>query len=563
MERSPSPHRAKSSGAPMPELAQREKVRRCGVRDPWPRMMNAGRKRPGTRAQTSTLVHLGLPCLLVSVMYWLFQGPLHEVVRRVLCLFGLHSSLRAPPIHTRHSALREMDGLQADGPLSTDARLPLNHRSRMSHYTDEPRFTIEQIDLLQRLRHTGMTKREILHALDTLDRLDREHGEKFGHRNAYAGPGAAGGTAAGNTTSSTTSSSSSSNNAVASSSTATTATQTQFFGGLSPSPSNGYDPSPPPNASTVAAATATQNGRDALSAVPNGKLSPPRFPSNSTPAPARPYTYEVAEEDLEIDDKVEELMRRDSNLIKEEIKAFLGNRRISQAVVAQVTGISQSRISHWLLQQGSDLSEQKKRAFYRWYQLEKTSPGATLAMRPAPLALEEMEWMQTPPPLSSAPGSFRLRRGSRFTWRKECLAVMESYFNENQYPDEAKREEIANACNAVIQKPGKKLTELERVTSLKVYNWFANRRKEIKRRANIATILESHGIDVQSPGGHSNSDDVDGNDYSEQDDSNSHGDHQDPITLAVEMAAVNHTILALARQGGPNSEIKTEVLDDD
>lgn len=25
---------------------------------------------------------------------------------------------------------------------------------------------------------------------------------------------------------------------------------------------------------------------------------------------------------------------------------------------------------------------------------------------------------------------------------------------ENQYPDEAKREEIANACNSVIQKPG-------------------------------------------------------------------------------------------------------------
>lgn len=67
---------------------------------------------------------------------------------------------------------------------------------------------------------------------------------------------------------------------------------------------------------------------------------------------------------------------------------------------------------------------------------------------------------------------------------------MESYFNENQYPDEAKREEIANACNAVIQKPGKKLSDLERVTSLKVYNWFANRRKEIKRRANIGNVSE-------------------------------------------------------------------------
>lgn len=40
-----------------------------------------------------------------------------------------------------------------------------------------------------------------------------------------------------------------------------------------------------------------------------------------------------------------------------------------------VPGISQSRISHWLLQHGSDLSEQKKRAFYRWYTLEKTTPG--------------------------------------------------------------------------------------------------------------------------------------------------------------------------------------------
>ncbi|XP_047195412.1 homeobox-containing protein 1-like [Hippoglossus stenolepis] len=65
---------------------------------------------------------------------------------------------------------------------------------------------------------------------------------------------------------------------------------------------------------------------------------------------------------------------------------------------------------------------------------------------------------------------------------------MESYFSDNQYPDEAKREDIATACNAVIHKPGKKLTDLERVTSLKVYNWFANRRKDIKRRANIGNV---------------------------------------------------------------------------
>uniref|UniRef100_A0AAY4A4B2 Homeobox-containing protein 1 n=1 Tax=Denticeps clupeoides TaxID=299321 RepID=A0AAY4A4B2_9TELE len=416
----------------------------------------------------------------------------------------------------------------------------------MSHYSDEPRFTIEQIDLLQRLRRTGMTKPEILHALDTLDRLDREHFEKFGRRPAYGGGGVAGGP-----------------NGTASNSTSMAASTTAYRGsGLSPSSTNNYDTSPPPPVTTpVVIPPQAHNGRDSLAVVPNGKFSPPRYAV--TNASGRSYGFEANDEDLDIEDKVEELMRRDSALIKEEIKAFLGNRRISQAVVAQVTGISQSRISHWLLQQGSDLSEQKKRAFYRWYQLEKTSPGATLAMRPTPLALEDIvEWRQTPPPMNSTPGSFRLRRGSRFTWRKECLAVMESYFNDNQYPDEAKREEIANACNAVIQKPGKKLSDLERVTSLKVYNWFANRRKEIKRRANIA-ILESHGIDVQSPGAHSNSDDIDGNDFAEQDDCTSHSDHQDPITLAVEMAAVNHSILALARQGVGSGDIKTEVLDDD
>lgn len=30
-----------------------------------------------------------------------------------------------------------------------------------------------------------------------------------------------------------------------------------------------------------------------------------------------------------------------------------------------------------------------------------------------------------------------------------------------------------------------------------------------------AAILETHGIDVQSPGGHSNSDEIDGNEFSE------------------------------------------------
>lgn len=41
------------------------------------------------------------------------------------------------------------------------------------------------------------------------------------------------------------------------------------------------------------------------------------------------------------------------------------------------TGISQSYISQWLLQQGLEMSDSKRRAFYRWYLLERNNPGET------------------------------------------------------------------------------------------------------------------------------------------------------------------------------------------
>lgn len=181
----------------------------------------------------------------------------------------------------------------------------------MSHYTDEPRFTIEQIDLLQRLRRSGMTKQEILHAIDTLDRLDREHVEKFGHRHGHSGNGP--GVVAGNGSNATTSSNScttSSNNLTASSSTTSTATQTGYRGnGLSPSPSNSYDTSPPPAVPTPmpVVVSMVQNGRDVLAAMPNGKLSPPRYAVST--ASTRAFGFEHADEEVDIDDKVEELMR--------------------------------------------------------------------------------------------------------------------------------------------------------------------------------------------------------------------------------------------------------------
>ncbi|XP_070995678.1 homeobox-containing protein 1-like isoform X2 [Oncorhynchus clarkii lewisi] len=367
-------------------------------------------------------------------------------------------------------------------PLPTGRLSPPLSDVRMECCEVEPRYTIEQIDLLQRLRLSGMTKPQIIQALASLERLDPDHRPPYCNDTHTANPTT-------NTTPTTASAAASSSSSSSSSlSLASVTTQTPGLDGASLSPSNSYETSPPP-------------------------LYPPAV------GVQRSFSYDImAEEDWDLEEKVEEYMRRDSNLVKEEIKTFLNNRRISQAIVGQVTGISQSYISQWLLQQGLEMSDSKRRSFYRWYLLEKNNPGATLSMRS--LVKEEPDWRTGVSPGERGGmvgGPLRLRRGSRFTWRKECQSIMESFFMENQYPDEAKREEIANACNSVIQKPGGKLSEFERVTALKVYNWFANRRKEMKRRANIeAAILESHGIEVRSPSCHSNGEEQEPHDYAEQ-----------------------------------------------
>ncbi|XP_047188059.1 homeobox-containing protein 1 isoform X3 [Scophthalmus maximus] len=378
--------------------------------------------------------------------------------------------------------------------------------ARMECCEAEPRYTIEQIDLLQRLRLSGMTKPQIIHALESLERLDPDH--RPSHCDSHPAPSNNTPAAAAPAPSSSSSSSSSSSLSLASAT-----TQTSGLDGAALSPSHSYEASPPP-------------------------LYPPSV------AVQRSFSYDMmGEEEWDLEEKVEEYMRRDSNLVKEEIKTFLNNRRISQAIVGQVTGISQSYISQWLLQQGLEMSDSKRRAFYRWYLLERNNPGATLSMRS--LVKEEPDWrtgIMSGDRAGIVAGPLRLRRGSRFTWRKECQSIMESFFIENQYPDEAKREEIAGACNSVIQKPGCKLSEFERVTALKVYNWFANRRKEMKRRANIeAAILESHGIEVPSPSCHSNGEEGEMQEFGDQEDTSSQRivDQHDPSSLATtEVAAL-------------------------
>ena len=101
-------------------------------------------------------------------------------------------------------------------------------------------------------------------------------------------------------------------------------------------------------------------------------------------------------------------------------------------------------------------------------------------------------------------------RRERFVFRPNHVAILEKYFNEDSYPSYEKREEIARTLNASTEaaselqhgatvhlnystafdlyvygifSAGKPLEEREIVTAQIISNWFANKRKEIKKIA--------------------------------------------------------------------------------
>lgn len=137
--------------------------------------------------------------------------------------------------------------------------------ARMECCDVEPRYTIEQIDLLQRLRLSGMTKPQIIQALDSLERLDSDHRSPTCCDNHPAPASVT------NAATAASSSSSSSSSSLTSATTQTPVIEASL------SPSNSYEASPPP-------------------------LYPPSGVQRS-------FSYDLPEEDWDLEEKVEEYMR--------------------------------------------------------------------------------------------------------------------------------------------------------------------------------------------------------------------------------------------------------------
>ncbi|XP_070556738.1 homeobox-containing protein 1-like [Ptychodera flava] len=340
----------------------------------------------------------------------------------------------------------------------------------------EPRYTMEQVYLLRRLRKSGMTKEEIIHALDTMERLDQEFDGRFGsvrsppvgnHGNMPKHPDNRNSVA--NQLNSTHGNMTSRSNSSVESQNQTLYIAVDTYAN---NPGLPQDSSP----SYRANSEGMNGAREATWSTIGGTGNR----DNSAPS---------AE-----DEEVTELIRKGTLAVKEEIKQFMADRKISQCYVSQKTGISQSYISLFLVQ-GIEMKSHTQRLLYQWYVHEKKG----IPFKPAMYMGSKSQSKSTPEDVElatnatpdkadkTAPPSTGKKR-ERFVWKDACIPILEKYFQQNQYPDDYEREVISDACNSVIQIPGYELPGDKLVTPVKVYNWFCNKRKDLKRRKHIAEM---------------------------------------------------------------------------
>ncbi|XP_066274803.1 homeobox-containing protein 1-like [Branchiostoma lanceolatum] len=407
----------------------------------------------------------------------------------------------------------------------------------------EPRFTLEQLDLLmrlrsilQRLQQTGLSQDSIFQALGTMQRIETVNTGIYGMSPQV--------------------------NHVTIQPQLTAGNPPQFIqtgqNNLFPATSivtvpqgvvlaNGTAPPPPPAAVVKvdsgggAAATGMLQAKDIL----------------NTDTSAEPIT----EEDLE--KQVEELLGKNIMDVKEEINKFLHVKGIPQGRLAQATGISSSYVSLFL-KQGLDMTAMKKRAIYTWFLRQKhRKPG------PLPNA-GGWKWQKKrsldDPDYDPAHSPGNQRRGSKFHWPPSAVMIVEKYFQQNPYPTEGERDEIANACNSVLQKPGEDLPAYKLVSPVRVQTWFINRRREAKIKqqqeqyaadnvtrqsprleGKATSFHEESDMDSESAESPSTGAAVSTGEQNQLP-ANRNSEDMDPARLEAELAAVNHSIMVLVNQ---------------
>ncbi|NXU50931.1 HNF1B factor, partial [Turnix velox] len=197
------------------------------------------------------------------------------------------------------------------------------------------------------------------------------------------------------------------------------------------------------------------------------------------------------------------------------IKGYMQQHNIPQREVVDVTGLNQSHLSQHL-NKGTPMKTQKRAALYTWYvrkqreilrqfnqtvqgcgnRTDKSSQDQLLFLFPE-FNQQNQGAAQLDDSCSETP-SKKMRR-NRFKWGPASQQILYQAYDRQKNPSKEEREALVEECNrAECLQRGVSPSKAHGlgsnlVTEVRVYNWFANRRKEEAFRQKLAMDAYSSG----------------------------------------------------------------------
>lgn len=198
------------------------------------------------------------------------------------------------------------------------------------------------------------------------------------------------------------------------------------------------------------------------------------------------------------------------------IKGYMQQHNIPQREVVDVTGLNQSHLSQHL-NKGTPMKTQKRAALYIWYLRKQQeilrqfnqAPGSGVQLtdkgtQDPIFFFPEFNTSQVSQSAEDAsePSNKKMRR-NRFKWGPASQQILYQAYERQKNPSKEEREALVEECNrAECLQRGVSPSKAQGlgsnlVTEVRVYNWFANRRKEEAFRQKLAMDAYStptHGL---------------------------------------------------------------------
>ncbi|XP_059193855.1 hepatocyte nuclear factor 1-alpha [Centropristis striata] len=186
------------------------------------------------------------------------------------------------------------------------------------------------------------------------------------------------------------------------------------------------------------------------------------------------------EETAKLRAEVDQLLQEDPWHVAKMVKSYMQQHNLPQREVVESTGLNQSHLSQHL-NKGTPMKNQKRAALYTWYVKKQCEISQQFTNAKHGLASAEEQGEET-----------KKGRRNRFKWGPASLQILFHAYDRQKNPSKEEREGLVEDCNrAECHQRGVSPSQLaglgsNLVTEVRVYNWFANRRKEEAFRHKLA-----------------------------------------------------------------------------